>query len=61
MKGPSPRGLWNYAARRLRLGGYFRAPGDGRAIPQIPAQALLWSILIGSSCGRAPFGPSKPG
>ena len=47
MKGPSPRGLWKYALRRLRLAAYFRAPGDGRASPQIPAQALLWSILIG--------------
>ncbi len=55
MKGPSPRGLWNYAARRLRLGGYFRAPGDGRAIPQIPAQALLWSILIGCILRQSAF------
>lgn len=47
MKGPSPRGLWKYANRRLRLGSYFRAPGDGRQSPQIPAPALLWSILAG--------------
>jgi hypothetical protein len=31
----------------LRLGAYFHAPGDGRSSPQIPAQALLWSILVG--------------
>ena len=47
MKGPSPRGLWTYATRRLRLAAYFRAPGDGRSRPQIPAPTLLWSILIG--------------
>ena len=47
MKGPSPRGLWKYATRRLRLAAYFRAPGDGRSRPQIPAPTLLWSILIG--------------
>jgi Transposase DDE domain len=47
VKGPTPRGLWKYATRRLRLASYFRAPGDGRSSPQIPAQALLWSILIG--------------
>ena len=47
MSGPSPRALWKYATRRLRLAAYFRAPGDGRSSPQIPAQALVWSILIG--------------
>lgn len=47
MKGPSPRGLWKYANQRLRLASYFRSCGDGRLRPQIPAQALLWSILIG--------------
>jgi hypothetical protein len=47
VKGPSPRGLWNYALRRLCLAAYFRAMGDGRSSLQIPAQALLWSILIG--------------
>lgn len=26
---------------------YFQSPGDGRARPQIPAKALLWSLLIG--------------
>jgi hypothetical protein len=31
----------------LGLRSYFRAPGDGRSQPQIPARALLWSLLIG--------------
>lgn len=47
MKGPTPRGLWKYASRRLRLSSYLRAPGDGRASPRIPAHALLWSVLVG--------------
>jgi hypothetical protein len=46
MKGPTPRGLWKYATRRLRLAVYFQAPGDGRSSPQIPAKTLLWSILV---------------
>jgi hypothetical protein len=55
VKGPSPRGLWKYASRRLRLAAYFRAPGDGRSSPQIPAQALLWSILIGCILRQSAF------
>lgn len=55
MKGPSPRGLWKYATRRLRLAAYFRAPGDGRSRPQIPAQALLWSILVGFVLRQSAF------
>lgn len=47
MKGPTPRRLWKYVVRRLRLGAYFRCPGDGRLRPQISAQALLWGLLIG--------------
>jgi hypothetical protein len=26
---------------------FFRRPGDGRPQPRIPAQALLWSLLLG--------------
>jgi hypothetical protein len=29
------------------LAAYVRAPGDGRRAPQIPAQALLWGLVIG--------------
>ncbi|HXZ32591.1 MAG TPA: transposase [Terriglobales bacterium] len=47
MKGPTPRRLWIYVTRCLGLRSYFRSPGDGRPQPQIPAKALLWSVLIG--------------
>jgi hypothetical protein len=47
MKGPNPRRLWIYVTRCLGLRSYLRSPGDGRQQPQIPAQALLWSLLIG--------------
>ena len=47
MTGASPRRLWVYVGRRLRLAAYLRAPGDGRVQPQIPAQVLLWALLIG--------------
>ena len=47
MKGPTPHRLWNYVTRCLGLRSYFQSPGDGRPQPQIPAQALLWSLLIG--------------
>jgi len=47
VKGPTPRGLWKYATRCLRLTAYFQAPGDGRCRPQLPAPALLWSLVMG--------------
>ena len=47
MKGPTPHRLWNYVTRCVGLRSYFRSPGDGRPQPQIHAQALLWSLLIG--------------
>lgn len=47
MSGPSPQRLWKYVTRRLRLAGYFQAPGDGRQAPQIPARALVWGLVIG--------------
>lgn len=47
MSRPTPRGLWRYVQRRLRLATYLRAPGDGRVRPQIPARALLWTQLVG--------------
>ncbi len=43
----TPRRLLNFVTRRLRLRRYLQDPGDGRRQPQIPAQALLWSLLIG--------------
>jgi hypothetical protein len=47
MTGPTPRRLWKYVTQRVRLGPYFQAPGDGRVAPQIPAQAVVWGLVIG--------------
>lgn len=55
MSGPTPRRLWKYAVRRLRLRTYLQSPGDGRARPQIPAQALVWSLLIGQFLRECAF------
>src|SRR5712671_946704 len=55
MKGPTPRRLWRYVTRGLGLRSYFRSPGDGRPQPQIPAQALLWSLLIGQVLRASTF------
>ncbi|MGB7592859.1 MAG: transposase [Terriglobia bacterium] len=46
MRAPSPRRLWKYLTRCLRLQPYFDSPGDGRIAPRIPARALLWSLLL---------------
>jgi hypothetical protein len=43
----TPRRLWTYLSRRLRLRAYFQAPGDGRIRPEIPARVLLWALLLG--------------
>jgi hypothetical protein len=55
MKGPTPRHLWIYVTRCLGLRSYFRSPGDGRPQPQIPAKALLWSMLIGQVLRTSAF------
>lgn len=47
MSGPTPRQLLQFVTRRLRLRKYLRDPGDGRPQPQIPAQPLLWALLVG--------------
>jgi hypothetical protein len=47
MSGPTPRHLLYFVTRRLRLRQYLRDPGDGRPQPQIPAQLLLWALLVG--------------
>lgn len=47
MSGVTPRRLWQFLCRRLRLGSYLRSPGDGRLRPQIPARTLLWGLLMG--------------
>jgi hypothetical protein len=41
--------------RRLRLGAYLRAPGDGRVRPQLPAGVLLWALLIGQVLREVSF------
>lgn len=43
----TPRRLWTYLCRRLRLRAYLQAPGDGRLRPEIPAHVLLWALLLG--------------
>jgi hypothetical protein len=55
MNGPTPRRLWNYVTRRLRLREYFQNPGDGRRQPQIPAGVLLWALLLGQLLRRSSF------
>ena len=55
MSGPTPRRLWDFVMRRLRLRDYFEDPGDGRRQPQIPAQALLRALLIGQILRRSSF------
>jgi hypothetical protein len=46
LKGPTPWRLKRFVLKRLALGYYLQAPGDGRLKPQIPAAQLLWSLLI---------------
>lgn len=36
-----------YACKTLKLGGYFRHPGDGRTQGEIPASVLLWAQVVG--------------
>ncbi len=55
MSGPTPRRLWKYVTQRLGLAPYFEVPGDGRVHPQIPAQALLWGLLIGQVLRECAF------
>jgi len=55
MNGPTPRRLLYFVTRRLRLRRYLKHPGDGRRQPQIPAQALLWGLLVGQALRRCSF------
>jgi len=55
MNGPTPRHLLHYVTRCLRLRRYLENPGDGRRQPQIPAQALLWALLIGQILRESSF------
>jgi Transposase DDE domain len=47
MKRLSPQRLWFFVTRRLGLASFLQAPGDGRKYPQIPAETLLWALLLG--------------
>jgi hypothetical protein len=51
----TPRHLLHFVTRRLRLRRYLKNPGDGRPQPQIPAQALLWALLIGQILRQSSF------
>ncbi len=55
MNGPTPRRLRKYVAQRLGLAPYLEAPGDGRVHPQIPAQAILWGLLVGQVLRECAF------
>jgi hypothetical protein len=55
MKGSTPGHLLHYVTRRLRLRRYLEDPGDGRRQPQIPAQALLWALLLGQILRQSSF------
>ncbi len=55
MNRSTPRHLLHYVTRRLRLRRYLQDPGDGRQQPQIPAQALLWALLIGQILRQSSF------
>ena len=55
MNRSTPRHLLHYVTRRLHLRRYLREPGDGRRQPQIPAQALLWAVLIGQILRQSSF------
>jgi hypothetical protein len=53
VKTPTPHRLLRYVTRGLRLQAYLR--GDGRRFPQIPAQAMLWAILLGQILRASSF------
>jgi hypothetical protein len=55
MNGPTPRRLLHFVTRRLRLRGYLEDPGDGRQQGQIPAQLLLWGLLVGQILRQCSF------
>jgi hypothetical protein len=55
MNRSTPRHLLHYVTRRLRLRRYLKDPGDGRPQPQIPAQTLLWALLIGQILRQSSF------
>jgi Transposase DDE domain len=55
VKGPSPQRLRNFVALQLGLKDYLRRPGDGRVRPRIPAQTLVWALLLSHILRRCSF------
>jgi hypothetical protein len=55
VKRPTPHRLLRYVTRCLRLKPYLEKPGDGRVFPQIPAQAMLWAMLLGQILRESSF------
>lgn len=55
MRRPTPHRLLQYVRQGLRLKRYLEVPGDGRLFPQIPAQAMLWAILLGQILRESSF------
>ena len=45
--GPSPKRVWHYTTKRLRLKSFFEEPGDRRVDPRIPARDLIWGQVVG--------------
>jgi hypothetical protein len=43
----SPKAFRHYACKTLKLGRYWRRPGDGRRRPDIAASILLWAQILG--------------
>jgi len=52
---PGIRQLLRYAARFAGWRSYLRAPGDGRAHPQIPAAVLVRALLVSRLLREASF------
>ena len=55
MRRPTPHHLLQYVRQGLRLKRYLELPGDGRRFPQIPAKAMLWTILLGQLLRESSF------
>jgi hypothetical protein len=55
MTSATPRRLLGFVTRRLRLRHYLLDPGDGRRQPQLPAQLLVWALLVGQILRQCSF------
>jgi hypothetical protein len=55
LKGPHVRHIQNYASHCLGLKSYFQRPGDGRIHPHIPAQDVVWAVVVGHILRVASF------